>query len=126
MGCRSSPKGRGPYTIVYGGHLKAARLLLGGGANPNDTNEAGFTALAVTAKKNREERRAITGEFLTEGALNTIHLAILRELLKAGANPAIASAKGRLPIHFAASRGDQESIDIFNAAAPETLNRADK
>lgn len=52
-----------------------------------------------------------------------ISVEVVRLLLEAGADPALANAEGMIPLHIAAEFGIPDVIDLLHSVAPVTLNR---
>ncbi|CAM9469500.1 unnamed protein product, partial [Laminaria digitata] len=82
----------------------ACLLLKRARANPNATDQTGRTPLMA--------------------ACATLHnyAALVRLLLEAGADPALAEEDGFIALHVAAQKGRVDLIDMLYAGAPATLN----
>ncbi len=81
------------------GELECVKLLIQAGADvnyipPAEKSEYSESALCSATRKGRNEEA----------------LAIVREMLRAGADPNAASSAKRLPIHAAARAGDAEMV----------------
>ncbi|CAN0150822.1 unnamed protein product, partial [Hapterophycus canaliculatus] len=92
--------------------VRVARALIKAGAAINATDAGGTTPLMT----------ACIGRYIS----TTTRLAIVQELLAAGADAALINKSGETALHGAARRGDDIGvIDLLLATAPTTLNHVD-
>ena len=91
-------------------------FLLKQGADPDKPVTAAEAAptLGIVA--------ASPGERALHIATITRNVQIVRLLLEAGANPALADEKGDIPLHEAAVSGCIDVVDMLHSRAPATLN----
>jgi ankyrin repeat protein len=90
------------HQASWNGHIDVMKLLLQYNAKPNATKEDGSTPLQLAAIRNQ---------------CNTVNF-----LLGNGALGTKADVNGNLPIHAAAAKGCEHSIEFLSTAAPETIN----
>lgn len=95
---------RAVHAAVYAGMVAAVRALIGAGANPDAT---GHTPLMQACRSSVREKERI---------------AIVRELLRAGADPALEIDDGMVALHFAALRDAADVIELLVQRQPTTLN----
>lgn len=112
-GVRVSIKGwRALHAAASYREISVARLLIKAGA-AIDAADAGGTTPLMTA---------CIGRYVS----TTSRLAIVQELLTAGADATLTNKTGETALHGAATRGDDmDVIDLLVATAPTTLNHAD-
>lgn len=92
-------------------HLKVFRVLLRAGADADAANGKGLTPLMLTC-------------ILEDSGRGAERAVMARELLEAGADPALADFQGKTALGFAAARSQTDLIDILLRRSPTTLNRA--
>lgn len=123
MRCRNAFLHETPLMVAaYGKSLDVVRLLLDAGAEPNDTDRSGETALhgAVLAWSVREydsDNRAPRG---TCASLNNC-LPLVKLLLERGANPAIKGESGFTALDYARRIGAREltvTLEQFQTTSP--------
>ena len=86
--------------------MEIVRLLLKlSHVDPNATDNNGCTPLVTACRS------------------PYVYTKVVRLLLEAGADPAMADKNGQHPLHTAAFRGDIDLVDMLHARAPATLNR---
>ena len=101
--------GRGSVALhaaAFGGHVEAIRCLLELGADPNAIDDYGKTALMVACGRTSSKHR----------------LATVRQLLKGGADAAVADKNGALALHEAAGEGHTDVFASLLSAAPSTIS----
>ena len=135
LGSAVPPADRELVDAAKRGDVAAVRSLLGEGADPNEAQGDGLTALHVAAQQgNLEITEILLGaeanvEAPTRlGAYTALHLAsegahtaVVRALLEAGAaTDAVTSSSGVTPLHLAASALNGESTvkALLDAGAP--------
>ena len=100
------PGERALHLAARSGNVEIVRLLLKRShADPNATDNKGCTPLMATCRS------------------SYVYTKVVRLLLEAGADPALANENGLLPLHVAAFRGHIDLVDMLHAGAPATLNR---
>ena len=100
------PGERALHSAARSGNVEIVRLLLKRShADPNATDNKGRTPLMATCIS------------------SSVYTKVVRLLLEAGADPALADKTGLLPLHVAAFHGHIDLIDMLHARAPATLNR---
>lgn len=99
---------RAAHAAVYAGKVGAVRALVEAGANPDAADDAGHTPLMQACRSYDAKERA----------------AIVRELLGAGADPALQSDEGMVALHFAALRDAADVIELLVRRQRTTLNQA--
>ena len=102
----ANPGERALHSAARSGNVEIVRLLLKRShADPNATDNKGRTPLMATCIS------------------SSVYTKVVRLLLEAGADPALADKTGLLPLHVAAFHGHIDLIDMLHARAPATLNR---
>lgn len=109
---RMPRKGSRPlHGACYGGWPDACRVLLDLGADSNSVDVEGFTPLMAACVRSIGEEKS---------------LALVRHLLRAGANPSQRNSKGAIALHLAAMSGYTASVRMLLSAAPDTLNHPEE
>ena len=85
------------HAAVYAGMVGAVRALVEAGANPDAADATGHTPLMQACRSLDAEER----------------VAIVRELLRAGADPALESDEGMVALRFAALRDAADVIELL-------------
>ncbi len=101
---RQSPVSSGGRLIsaVFNGQEYLVRARLSAGANPDEKDERGYTALLLAA------RLGLWG--------------ILDDLLSAGATPDARDKEGRTALHYAAFAGEEDAVrELLSAGASRTI-----
>ena len=93
--------GTGLIPAAHHGHLEVVRVLLGTAVDIDHVNRLGWTALLETV-------------ILGDGG--PVHREILRLLLEAGADPAIADGDGVTPLAHARKHGFAEMVEALEGA----------
>lgn len=83
------------------GHVEAVELLIAAGVDVDHVNNLGWTAL-------------LEAIILADGGPR--HVEIVRQLLKAGANPRLADGDGVTPLQHARQRGYDAMVELLQAA----------
>ena len=115
---------------IQGDRHQCQSLILEGGANPNVQNEGGETPLHVACEVGG--RTAVIELLLGldadpnartipyTGHYTALHVAVKKQryreaqlLLDGGADANLADSKGRLPLHYAAEKGDLEMCRLL-------------
>ncbi|CAM9747022.1 unnamed protein product, partial [Laminaria digitata] len=97
---------RALHVAARSGYADIVRSLLEQSrADPNATDNTGYTPLMATC-----DSSYVCGE-------------VVRLLLEAGADPALAQEKGLTPLHVVAQQGHMDLVDTLYSRAPATLNR---
>ncbi|CAM9713991.1 unnamed protein product [Laminaria digitata] len=106
----TEPGERALHIAARGGSVEIVRLLLKQArVDPNATDYRGYTPLMVTC------------------SCPYSCVEVVRVLLAADADPALAQEDGFVPLHLAAANGRVELVDMLYSRAPATLNlRASK
>lgn len=99
---------RAVHAAVYAGMVGAVRALVEAGANPDAADATGHTPLMQACRSLDAEER----------------VAIVRELLRAGADPALESDEGMVALHFAALRDAADVIELLVRRQRTTLDQA--
>ncbi|CAM9136910.1 unnamed protein product [Laminaria digitata] len=100
------PGERALHTAAMRGHVEIVRSLLKRAhADPNATDRTGCTALLLAC------------------ACPSYRMEVVRLLLEAGADPALAESHGYNPLHLVAQKGHIDLVDMLYKAAPTALNR---
>ena len=93
-----------PYSLIHAsahGNFAEVKRLLETGANPDEINEGGWTALMAAA--------------------NNGHVKVAKALLKAGAKRDMVDKKGRTAWHKAKANGHDEVVKVLLAKAKMEL-----
>jgi ankyrin repeat protein len=127
------------FEAIYAGDGQRVRKLLKHGVSPNATDEHGSTALYIAAVQGEAWP---VGELLAAGARPNVesggdaegtplcgaaswgHTTVLRSLLAAGADPALAEPDGMTPLAWAVSGGSLSATWMLLDAGAEP-NQAD-
>lgn len=103
----AAPGERALHIAARNGKVEIVRLLLERArANPNATDDKGGTPLLAACDS------------------SNVHVEVVRLLLGAGADPALAETNGIVPLHVVAYRGYMDLVDSLHSRAPATLNRS--
>lgn len=95
--------------VMRGNVRVVEKLLSAGSVSPNAADELDRTPLLMASIFFRETQR----------------FAMVKSLLKAGADATLADNHGILPLHLASAIGDTGVMEMLLAAAPSTLNMGD-
>ena len=93
---------------VEDGHHEAVKILIGHGANVNETDSVGDSLLHSACARSRKGPQ---------------YFAIAKDLLDAGANPAAKNQRGEIPLHHAARYGGERIARFM--AGKSNLNAPD-
>ena len=125
------------HYAVFAGHKAVVELLLANGSDLDVKGRDELTPLEVAVKRSHEE---IAKLLVTEGTEVTIHLAAfigdlprLKTLIEAGTAPDANDKDGMRPLHYAATGGNRDAVELLiargadvNARVPQLLSDVDE